>query len=205
MTSGLSTDLRMQAAPGTTWLYNTPAYHLIMRVVSAATNMDRDQLTHNWITGKLSMLDSSWTTRPWASADIGVGFSTSARDLARFGLMIQAGGKWGNQTVIQDTQYIDAMLSPSQSLNPAYGYLWWLNGQDFSIQANARASRVNGDLIPEAPRDLVAMQGAEDRKLYLVPSLNLVVTRLGYSGAEGGEGFNEAFWRALMMAAPEAR
>lgn len=205
MTSGLATDLGLQAAPGSTWLYNTPAYHLIMRVVSAATDMDRDQLTSNWITGKLSMQDSRWTARPWASADIGVGFSTTARDLARFGLMLQAGGKWGDQTVIQDTQYIAEMLKPSQALNPAYGYLWWLNGQDFSLQANARASRVNGVLIPEAPMDLVAMQGAEDRKLYLVPSLNLIVTRLGYSGAAGGEGFNEAFWRALMVAAPKTR
>ncbi len=207
MTSGLATDLSLQAAPGKTWLYNTPAYHLLMRVVSAATEMDRDLLTANWITEKLSMQDSSWTARPWASADIGVGFSTTARDLARFGLMLQAGGKWRDQPVIQDAQYIADMLSPSQALNPAYGYLWWINGQDFSIQANARASRVNGVRIPGAPRDLLAMQGADDRKLYLVPSLGLIITRLGYSGAvEGeGEGFNEAFWRALMMAAPEMR
>lgn len=205
MTSGLSSDLELQAEAGTTWLYNTPAYHLIMRVVSAATNMDRDKLTREWITGKLAMLDSSWTPRPWASADIGVGFSTTARDLARFGLMIQAGGKWGGQAIVQDVQFIDAMLSPSQALNPAYGYLWWLNGQDFSIQSNPRASRRNGVLIPGAPLDLVAMQGAEDRKLYLVPSLNLVVTRLGFGGAADGEGFNEAFWRALMLAAPETR
>ncbi len=205
MTSGLATDLSLQAAPGTTWLYNTPAYHLVMRVVSAATEMDRDLLTANWITEKLSMQDSSWTARPWASADIGVGFSTTARDLARFGLMLQAGGKWRDQLVIQDTQYIAEMMSPSQALNPAYGYLWWINGQDFSIQANARASRVNGVLVPEAPRDLLAMQGAEDRKLYLVPSLNLIVTRLGYSGVEDGEGFNNAFWRTLMLAAPATR
>ena len=44
------------------------------------------------------------------------------------------------------------------------------------------------------------MQGALDRKLYLVPSLNLIVTRLGSNGSAGGQSFNEAFWEALMRA-----
>lgn len=205
MTSGLADDLSLQAAPGSRWRYNTPAYHFLMRVVSAATGMERDVLTRSWITDKMAMQDSSWTPRPWASADIGVGFSTTARDLARFGLMLQAGGKWSEQIIVGDTQYLSAMLSPSQSHNPAYGYLWWLNGQEFSLRANAGATRTDGPLIPGAPVDLVAMQGAEDRKLYLVPSLDLIVTRLGYSGAADGEGFNEAFWRALMAAAPASR
>ena len=205
MTSGLTVDLERQAAPGSVWLYNTPAYHFLMRVVSAATDTDRDTLTRDWITSKLNMQDSGWTPRPWANANIGVGFSTSARDLARFGLMIQAGGVWGEQVVIADAEYLQDMLSSSQALNPAYGYLWWLNGQEFSLAANARASRSEGSLIAAAPADLIAMQGAEDRKLYLVPSLELIVTRLGYSGASQGEGFNDAFWRALMAAAPSAR
>jgi len=40
---------------------------------------------------------------------------------------------------------------------------------------------VKGPLIPTAPPDLVAALGAVDRKLYVVPSLGLVVTRLGNS------------------------
>jgi hypothetical protein len=54
-------------------------------------------------------------------------------------------------------------------------------------------------LISEAPADLVAMQGALTRKLYLVPSLGLVVARLGDNG-NVEVSFNEAFWRALMRA-----
>jgi len=38
---------------------------------------------------------------------------------------------------------------------------------------------VDGPLIPTAPRDLVAALGALQRKLYVVPSQHLVVTRLG--------------------------
>lgn len=204
MTSGLKEDLSFDAAPGSKWFYNTPAYHMVMRVVTAAAGSDRDTITRDWLTGKLGMRDSSWTARPWASADIAVGFSTTARDLARFGLMIQAGGKWGNEAVLADQDYLQAMLTPSQSLNPAYGFLWWLNGQSYSLAPGARVPRIEGPLITSAPADLVTMQGAADRKLYLVPSLNLVVTRLGFSGELDGESFNKAFWTALSAAAPAA-
>ena len=30
---------------------------------------------------------------------------------------------------MSDSNYFDAMTNTSQSLNPAYGYLWWLNGK----------------------------------------------------------------------------
>ena len=202
MTSGLADDLSFEEDAGTVWRYNTPAYHLLMRVVAAATGKERNELTAVWLTSKLGMENSSWTEREWASADIATGFSTTARELARFGLMIQAGGKWGDEMILADTEYLADMLSPSQELNPSYGYLWWLNGQAFSRTAGANARRVDGQLIASAPPDLVAMQGAMDRKLYLVPSLQLIVTRLGAEGALEGESFNDAFWEALMAAAP---
>jgi len=164
--------------------------------------MERNELTRQWLSEPLGMENSSWTPRPWANAAIAVGFSTTARELARFGLMIQAGGRWKGQTVINDTQFLEDMLSSSQQLNPAYGFLWWLNGQEFSVAAGPAAERREGQLIPSAPPDLVAMQGAADRKWYQVPSLNLIVTRLGASGSQRGGSLNELFWDALMKAAP---
>lgn len=200
MTSGLATDMSFAAPPGTVWLYNTPAYHYVMRVLEKVSGQDRNGVTSEWLTSALGMGNSAWTSRPWTDPAIGSGFSTNARDLARFGLMIQAGGRWQDRDIILDKDYLRAMLSPSQPLNPAYGFLWWLNGQQFSLGAGARAARSDGPLIASAPADLVAMQGAMDRKLYLVPSLGLVVARLGASGAADGESFNDAFWRALMAA-----
>ena len=200
MTSGLASDLTYETEPGERWLYNTPAYHFLMRVVSAATKKPRDVLTQEWLTEPLGMTNSSWPPRPWAGSDIAVGFSTTARDLARFGLLIQAGGRWDKEIIFRDTEFIEAMMTPAQDINPSYGYLWWLNGQEFSLGVTPQAVRRDGPLVPSAPGDLVAMQGALDRKLYLVPSLNLIVTRLGSAGSAGGQSFNEAFWKALMKA-----
>lgn len=202
MTSGLDTDFEFVGEAGSRWLYNTPVYHSTMRVLMAATGLDRNELTVGWISQPLGMSNTSWTARPWAEAAIAVGLSTTARDLARFGLMIQADGHWGDEEIVADREFLTAMLTPSQALNPAYGYLWWLNGQDFILGTGPGARRSEGTMIDAAPQDLVAMQGAGDRKLYLVPSMGLVISRLGYTGGRAGDSFNDAFWEALMRAAP---
>ena len=202
MNSGLATDFSYESAPGTVWLYNTPVYHATMRVLMSATGLERNELTKGWISDPIGASNTAWTPRPGRDAAIAVGLSTTARDLARFGLMIQAGGRWGDEVVLEDTGFLANMLSPSQTLNPAYGLLWWINGQEFALGAGSNATRSEGMLIPAAPDDLVAMQGAGDRKLYLVPSLNLVVSRLGFYGDKDGVSFNDAFWTALMQAVP---
>ena len=202
MTTGLTPGLEYDAAPGSKWLYNTPAYHHLLRIVSAAAGLDRNAVTREWLTGRLGMRDSRWEPRPWANSAIATGFATSARDLARFGLLILAGGTWNGETIVEDTEYLAEMLRPSQGLNPSYGLLWWTNGQTSSMSWAIPPVTTAGALIPSAPADLVAAQGARDRKLYVVPSLDLVVSRLGDNGSLEGSSFNDAFWERLMEAAP---
>ena len=202
MTTGLTPGLEYEARPGSNWLYNTPAYHHLLRIVAAAAGLDRNEVTRQWLTGPLGMRDSRWEPRPWANSAIATGFATSARGLARFGLFILAGGSWDGETVIEDKTYLAEMLQPSQALNPSYGLLWWANGQTSSMSWAIPPVTTSGTLIPAAPTDLVAAQGARDRKLYVVPSLDLVVARLGDNGSREGSSFNDAFWERLIEAAP---
>ena len=202
MTTGLTPGLEHDAPPGSKWLYNTPAYHNLLRIVAAAAGLDRNEVTREWLTARLGMDDSRWEPRPWANSAIATGFATTARDLARFGLLILAGGTWNGETLIDDTAYPAEMLRPSQSLNPSYALLWWVNGQTSSMSWAIPPATTAGTLISAAPADLVAAQGARDRKLYVVPSLDLVVSRLGDNGSRDGSLFNDAFWERLMEAAP---
>jgi CubicO group peptidase (beta-lactamase class C family) len=200
MTSGLKDDLTFEAAAGTRWRYNTPAYARTVAVVAAAAKKPPNDLTHEWLTGRIGMNDSRWVSRASINTEAAanaLGFATTARDLARFGLLILAEGSWNDETVMVDRDYLRAALRPSQTLNPSYGYLWWLNGQ--SALARGTGELVKGPLISTAPSDLVAALGAVDRKLYVVPSLDLVVTRLGNSATPT---FQNEFWRLLMTAAP---
>ena len=60
---------------------------------------------------------------------------------------------------------------------------------------------MQGPLISSAPHDLVGAFGALGRKCYVVPSLDLVVVRLGDTPEQQGQKrFDQEFWRLLMLA-----
>ncbi len=195
MTSGLAIDGSYEVPPGERWQYNTRVYSRMLGVLEASTGLSTDEYTRQWLTEPTGMSDSSWTPRPWvANEDANaVGFSTTARDLARFGLMLQRAGRWEGDDLLGNVGYIGRSTSPSQTLNEAYGYLWWLNGQASGLRANGQ--EFAGGFIPTAPDDLYAALGALGRMLYIVPSRKLVVTRLG--DAPGAD-FNPEFWRLLL-------
>ena len=202
MTSGLKPNLSYQAEPGTLWRYNTRAYARMVPVLEVAANRDIHALTRDWLTAPTGMIDSRWAPRTWLSGGVDanhVGFATTARDLARFGLLILADGTWKDTALVTNTHLIDDMLETSQPLNPAYGLLWWLNGKERFIAAGRGPG--SGPLVPTAPNDMVAALGALGRKCYVVPSLGLVVTRLGDAP---GPAFDREFWRRLSAAAPNA-
>jgi CubicO group peptidase (beta-lactamase class C family) len=199
MTSGLDEELKFTAPPGTRWFYNTTAYSRVLMCTAAAAKLDRHDLTKQWLTGPIGMADSRWVERPnlgGAAARNEVGFATTARDLARFGILIQANGEWDGRVIIEDKQFLHDALHPSQELNPSYGYLWWLNGQSHVMRGR---QKVLGSLIPTAPADLVAAMGAFQRKLYVVPSQHLIVTRLG----DECPPLDANLWRLIMAARVE--
>ena len=201
MSTGLGTDRSYQAPAGEKWMYNTNVYSRTMAVLEAASGLTADQYTAQWLTDRIGMLDSHWGPRPWvrAGADANrVGFRTTASDLARFGVLVLAAGSWAGEDILGDATFLSESWLPSQPHNPSYGLLWWLNGQT-RVMAGTSGEGVDGPLIPTAPGDTVAAQGALGRKLYVTPSLDLVVTRLGDSPARD---FNTELWRLLMAAAP---
>jgi hypothetical protein len=75
------------------------------------------------------------------------------------------------------------MLFTGHAANPAYGMGFWLNRpppvprlQPIYVLQLA----IDGDqLYPGGPRDLVAAIGSEKQRLYMIPSLDLVVVRFG--------------------------
>jgi hypothetical protein len=133
------------------------------------------------------------------SGDNNVMFST-ARAMARFGLMILNRGVWNQDTIMHDMNYFDAMLNSSQSLNPSYGYLWWLNGKS-SFMLPGLQSSFPGSFLPNAPNDLVSGIGKYCQYVNVVPSMNLVLVRMGNDpngiGSLVPTILNDEIWRRL--------
>jgi len=211
MSAGLTEKLEFVSPAGEKWAYINKAYSLVNDVIQAATGREPNDFTSEWLTTPLGMTETRWIVRSEFFRQWNMnGLATTARDLARFGLMVQAGGT-RNGTRIVSEGFLKQALSQSHPDNPSYGFLWWLNdpkGWRWVRGENSQAT-ASGRLIPAAPPDLVAAMGTSERKVYVTPSLGLVVTRLG-STAKLGEDrmpvahyFNREFWSLLMKAAPE--
>ena len=203
MSSGLGADHTYELPAGEKWMYNTNVYSRLGAVLEEVTGLGLNALSSEWLFLPVGMSESRWGARPWvqASQDANaIGFQTTARDLARFGLLIQANGVWDGTRLIADERFIEQSLSASQVMNPAYGLLWWLNSEPITISlVDGSAAAEPSPLAPSAPRDMVAAVGALGRRVYIVPSLDLVVTRLGDAP---GHAFDEELWTRLIAAAP---
>lgn len=199
MNSGLGEDFTVKAPPGAVFLYNTPVYAVMKRVLAAAARQPIEALTHDWLTAPAGMTETAWRQRPAAMADVGnpTGLVTVPRDVARLGQIVLDHGRAADGKRVVSEAQLSLLFQPSPA-NPAYGRLWWLNGSDVTIRPLAR--RVEGPLIPAAPADLVAALGAMDRKLYVVPSRKLIVVRMGQAAPD--KDFDQQLWLRLMKALP---
>jgi len=176
--------------PGLRWAYHNAPYRLVQDVMAVATGFDFNIFTRLRL-GNFIGMRGGWLNYVYYSR---------ARDMARFGLLVLNRGVWNGATVMADTSYFNAMLRPSQALNPAYGYLWWLNGQE-RYRLPGVPVDLPGPLIPAAPSDLVAALGRDDQKIYVVPSEGLVVVRQGLSAGglrPAASSFDNQLWERIM-------
>ena len=156
------------AEPGTEWHYHNAVYRRLIEVVEAATGVNRNVYT-NSIVEELTGMSGFWVDNLYFSKH---------RDMARFGWLALNNYEWDGTAVLDDSEYIEALTTPSQEMNPSYGYLWWLNGQSnhmFPLDPIV----YEGSMIPSGPDDMYMALGANDQKIYVVPSQGLVVTRQG--------------------------
>jgi CubicO group peptidase (beta-lactamase class C family) len=200
MTSGLDEQLRFATPAGVEWLYNAHAYQQLIRVLARSSGLDPDAMLRDWLGDSIGMANTRWVARDWSGRAGFIGLASTARDLGRFALLIQNRGRWGNEVVVS-ADSLDELLNPSQTMNPAYGLLWWLNGREaFVIPASG--AWIAGPLLPAAPRDLVLGFGTLNRQLAISWGHELSLVRLGAAIAEPAVVF-ETIWTHLLAALPE--
>lgn len=89
----------------------------------------------------------------------GGGVWISSRDLARFGLLWLARGRWGERQLLPP-DYVSAALTPGEH-GPDYGFLWWLN--------------TRGQNWPGLPKNAFGARGAGSNTVFCSPDHDLVI------------------------------
>lgn len=177
---GLGLDLGLAHAPGSHWEYNTAAYRLLFTICERVTGQGMRELCQRELFDPLGMQRTRWLLRrsdgtdgDGADSEEVVNIAASALDLGCFGQFVLQRGVWQGRELVAPA-YFDEALHATQPHNPTYGYLFWLN-------------RGEKRLFPDAPEDTVAAMGARYCRLFVIPSLELVVVRTGERAALAGE------------------
>lgn len=178
---------------GSRWYYHNAAYNLTKNILEAATNTNHNVYTQQKIKTPIGMNSGIWL--PAGDNDF---FFSTARDMARFGILIANKGVWNGTTVLSDTNYYSQMVNTSQSLNPSYGYLWWLNGKG-SIVPPGDSLSYPVDLAPDAPSDVILAAGAQGQYISISKSTGLIMIRQGQSGNPSliGNDLHNDIWKHL--------
>jgi CubicO group peptidase (beta-lactamase class C family) len=155
--------------PGTKWDYSDPGYIHLGLAFRHVTGREMADFLQERIFERIGVGSVSWDAvggeghlGPHTAATNGV--HISGRDLARMGLLLLRRGSWRGSAIVPEW-WIDVATTPSQAFNPAYGLGFWTNRK--------RA------YLPSAPEDMFLMAGYRANRCYVVPSLDLVVARVG--------------------------
>lgn len=187
MTSGLNdanyvipATLTYLADAGSRWSYAN-VFQKLMDVVAASASQDFETYFNAKLKNKIGM-DGFWQ-----NGIIFKIYHSNTRSMARFGLLALNKGKWMNEQIINET-FFNASIATSQSINPSYGYLWWLNGKA-SYMIPGGQTVYPGHLVPDAPAEMYAAMGAEDQRIYVIPSKKMVIIRMGDAAEPANPGF----------------
>ena len=166
----IKSNLTYIADAGTRWAYSN-IFQKLTDVVNKASNKPFETYFNEKLKSKIGMEGF------WNFGTIFTIYHSNTKSMARFGLLALNKGKWNNEQIINES-YFNESVSTSQSINPSYGYLWWLNGKTSFMIPNEQT--VYQDfLVPNAPADMYAAMGAKDQRIYVIPSKKMAVIRMG--------------------------
>lgn len=93
---------------------------------------------------------------------------SNTRDWAKFGLLYLHRGNWNGEQII-DSTWVDYVSTPTKGSDGIYGGHFWLNyGGDY----------------PDAPKDMYSANGFQGQRIYIIPSKDLVIVRMGLAGSD---------------------
>lgn len=89
------------------------------------------------------------------------------RDWAKFGLLYLNNGIWNGEQILNET-WVNYTKQPTNGSNGQYGAHFWLNA---------------GGVYPNVPKDLYSCNGYQGQHVFIIPSKNVVIVRMGLTEA----------------------
>jgi CubicO group peptidase (beta-lactamase class C family) len=175
--------------PGTKFQYGPTPFQVFGEVMRRKLLVKKEgplEYLKRRILDPIGLKISFWQRGTDGNPHLPSGAFLESREWAKFGVFLKNGGKWNGKQIISK-KLLDLCYVGSK-VNPAYGLTFWLNaaGGESQDEDESGAQRVpettrisrNG-IYANGPGDLVMAAGAGQQRLYIIPSLDLVIVRQG--------------------------
>ncbi|MHA7129139.1 serine hydrolase domain-containing protein [Algoriphagus namhaensis] len=181
-------NLTFFAPAGKRWAYHQAPYFLLMDLLEKASGKTVNDYFQSTL-GRAIGMNGFWQNTGKQRL-----FFSDARSMARYGLLLLNRGEWAGEEIIP-TRYVDRMLASSQSDNPSYGYLTWINSTD-GLKLPGYQVRLKRQLLPGGSQRAFMALGKNGQILLVLPEEGIVLVRMGSSSSENEiqESFLKEFW-----------
>ena len=154
-----------QFKPNTHWNYSSGTTNLLSGILRKQFKTHQEYLDfwYSALIDKIGM-HSMLVETDMAGNYVGSSYSwATTRDWAKFGLLYLHKGNWNGEQLF-DENWAKYVATPTNGSKGDYGAHFWLNA---------------GGRYPDAPRDLYSANGYQGQKVFVIPSQDLVIVRMG--------------------------
>jgi CubicO group peptidase (beta-lactamase class C family) len=182
---------RLAAEPGAKWDYSDPAFAHLALIFENIAGRELADFLQERVFEPIGIENLTWEMLGIDDGRLGrhttpfSGIHISARELARFGYLMLRRGAWEGADIVPQW-WLEVATRSSQAANPAYGLTWWAN--------------TGGALWDAVPHDAFAAMGYNTNLCCVIPSLDLVIVRVGAGPTESTELIAGPFLAAIAAA-----
>jgi len=195
--------LSMLATPGAAFIYGPSHLQIFSELLRRKLNgrSVTSYLAQN-VTGPLELRALEFKRDGVGNPLPASGFELSAREWARLGELVLGDGSYHGHQIVPAALLHDAFVG--SSANPSYGLTFWLNrraphAREIDIEKELdldwqRAHWIDICVCRSAPADMIACIGSNYQRLYIIPSMNAIIVRLGQNAR-----FSDAHFLRLIL------
>ncbi|MEL4306894.1 serine hydrolase domain-containing protein [Joostella sp. CR20] len=168
--SSVQAEKEAIASPNTVWNYSSGTSNLLAGLLRKEFNNETEYLNFPYRKlidriGMKSMLIETDASGTFVGSSYGW---ATTRDWAKFGLLYLHNGNWNGDQLF-DKNWVDYVTTPAPNSDNLYGAHFWLNTKT---------------KLPDAPLDTYYADGFQGQRVYIVPSKDLVVVRMGLASGD---------------------
>jgi CubicO group peptidase (beta-lactamase class C family) len=157
----------LESQTDSVWLYNSGATNIVSYLIRKKIANDAEYFgfPRKELFNKIGMRSAIMETDASGTLLGSSYIYASMRDYVRFGLLYLNKGNWLGEQILP-IGWTDYTVKVANGSDGKYGSFFWLN--------------MSND-YPDVPKDLFMCRGHDGQYIYIIPSLELVVVRTGFS------------------------